>query len=85
MTRSNVSRAKSKRPTMTVETLRKLGRTFNANSIESFSRRQEQELEEATWKETEAELTKGWIFLTKKGLQKASIWGHQARGQGKSH
>ena len=65
MTRSNVFRARSKRPTMSVETLRKLGRTFNANSIESFSRRQEQELEEATWKETEAELAKGWIFLDK--------------------
>ena len=48
---------------MSLETLKKLGKTFNANSIESFSRRQESELEEATWKETESELEKGWIFL----------------------
>ena len=47
---------------MSLETLKKLGKTFNANSIESFSRRQESELEEATWK-TESELEKGWIFL----------------------
>ena len=77
MTRSNVFRAKSKRPTMTVETLRKLGRTFNANSIESFSRRQEQELEEATWKETEAELTKGWIFLDKEGSTEGKYLGRR--------
>lgn len=63
MTKSNIFRARSKRPAMSLETLRKLGKTFNANSVESFSRRQESELEEATWKETESELEKGWIFL----------------------
>ena len=31
--------------------------------MESFNRRQESELEAATWKETESELEKGWIFL----------------------
>jgi hypothetical protein len=63
MTKSHVFRARSKRPTMSLETLRKLGKTFNANNVESFNRRQESELEEATWKETESELEKGWIFL----------------------
>ena len=77
MTRSNVFRARSKRPTMSVETLRKLGRTFNANRIESFSRRQEQELEEATWKETEAELAKGWIFLDKEGSTDSKFLGRR--------
>ena len=63
MHKSNVFRAKSKRPTMSMQTLRKLGRTFNSNSVEALSRRQEAELEEATWRETEAELERGWIFL----------------------
>ena len=67
MTKSHVFRARSKRPVMSLETLRKLGKTFNANSVDSFSRRQDKELEEATWKETEAELEKGWIFLDEEG------------------
>ena len=37
-------------PAMSVETLRRLGRTFNAASAESLMRRQDAELEEATWK-----------------------------------
>ena len=48
---------------MSLETLRKLGKFFNARNAESLSRRQESELEEATWAETQAELKRGWIFL----------------------
>ena len=63
MQKSNVFRPKSKRPVMSLQTLQKLGKSFNARNAESLNRRQETELEEATWKETQAELERGWIFL----------------------
>ena len=67
MTKSNVFRTRTKRPAMSVETLKRLGKSFNAASAESLTRRQEAELEEATWKETQSELEKGWIFLDDSG------------------
>ena len=63
MTRSNVFRAKSKRPPLSMETLKKLGKSFNNKNFASLEKRQEAELEEATWRETRSELEKGWIFL----------------------
>eukprot|EP00435_Cladocopium_sp_Y103_P041733 s2725_g11.t1 len=63
MTKSHVFRSRSKRPAMSLNTLRKLSKTFNARNIAALDSRQEAELEEQTWKETEAELDKGWIFL----------------------
>jgi hypothetical protein len=50
-----------------METLKKLGRSFNTKNFASLDKRQETELEEATWKETQTELEKGWIFLDKGG------------------
>ena len=67
MTKSNVFRARTKRPAMSIETLKRLGKSFNSSSAESLRNRQEAELEEATWKETQAELEKGWIFLDDSG------------------
>lgn len=63
MTNSGVFRARSKRPAISMDTLRKLGKTFNKVNAEALERRQESELEVATWKETEAELERGWVFL----------------------
>ena len=63
MTNSRVFRARAKRPAMSLDTLRKLGRSFNKVNSESLERRQESELEVATWRETESELERGWVFL----------------------
>ena len=63
MTKSNVFRARSKRPAFSLETLRKLSRSFNSRNVDALRKRQDAELEEQTWKETEEELRKGWIFL----------------------
>ena len=63
MTKSNVFRARSKRPAMTMETLRKLGKSFNSKNLAALGKRQDPELEESTWKETQVELEKGWVFL----------------------
>ena len=69
MTRSNVFRSKSKRPPLSMETLKRLGKSFNAKNFASLDKRQETKLEEATWKETETELKKGWIFLGQEGCR----------------
>eukprot|EP00435_Cladocopium_sp_Y103_P051887 s469_g16.t1 len=63
MTKSNVFRSKSKRPAMSLCTLKKLSKSFNARSAAALGGRQDAELEVQTWKETEAELDKGWVFL----------------------
>ena len=63
MTKSNVFRARSKRPAFSLETLRKLSKSFNSRNVEALHKRQDAELEEQTWQETEEELRKGWIFL----------------------
>ena len=75
MTKSNVFRAKSKRPPLSMETLKKLGKSFNAKNLTALERRQEQDLEEATWKETQAELEKGWVFLDTTGDTDAKFIG----------
>ena len=63
MTNSKVFIARSKRPAMSISTLRKLGKTFNKVNSESLEKRQETELEVATWQETQAEIERGWVFL----------------------
>lgn len=63
MTKPNVFRARTKRPAFSLETLRKLSRSFNSRNVDALRKRQDAELEEQTWKETEEELRKGWIFL----------------------
>jgi len=77
MTKSNVFRTKSKRPAMSLETLKKMSRAFNATNLEAFGKRQEAELEEATWRETEAELEKGWIFVDNSGSTEGKFLGRR--------
>lgn len=45
-------RSKSKRHPLSMETVKRLGKSFNAKNFASLDKRQETELEEATWKET---------------------------------
>ena len=52
---------------MSVSTLKKMSRAFNDSSVASLSKRQDDELEAATWSETESEITKGWVFLDESG------------------
>ena len=88
MTRSNVFRAKSKRPPMSMDTLKKLGKSFNSKSFASLKKRQETELEEATWSETQAELAKGWIFLDEEGGRRKICWQtywHPSGAEDKGH
>ena len=51
-----------RRPEFSVETLRHLAEGLNKATLRKMALRQDSELEEATWRETLAELQHGWIW-----------------------
>ena len=63
MPKSHVFRPRTKRPSMTLETLKKLSSSFNHRTFSSLKQRQDEGLEKATWDETQSEIEKGWIFV----------------------
>eukprot|EP00435_Cladocopium_sp_Y103_P061907 s913_g23.t1 len=69
MTKSHVFRSRSKRPALSLSTLKKLSRSFNTKSLESLKNRQDEDLERETWDETQKELDKGWVFLDEPTLK----------------
>ena len=77
MHKSGVFRPKSKRPAMSMSTLKKLSKSFNKSVMESMQKRQEGELEEATWEETENEVSKGWIFFDESGNTEGKFLGRR--------
>ena len=60
---SGVFPRKTRRPTVSKMTLKKLAKAFNQASYQALQRRQDEELEEQAWEETQAELDKGWVFI----------------------
>eukprot|EP00435_Cladocopium_sp_Y103_P041856 s106_g11.t1 len=63
MNKSNVFKPRTKRPSMSMETLKRLSKTLNASTLRAMEVRQEQDLEAATWEETVEEEKKGWIWF----------------------
>eukprot|EP00435_Cladocopium_sp_Y103_P054514 s1794_g17.t1 len=63
MNRSNVLKQRTKRPSMSMETLKKLSKGLNATTLRAMSVRQEEMLESATWEETVEEEKKGWVWF----------------------
>eukprot|EP00435_Cladocopium_sp_Y103_P075258 s153_g55.t1 len=63
MSRSNVFKARTKRPAMSLTTLRGLAKALNSTTYKNMAVRQDPELEAATWAETEEEASKGWIWF----------------------
>ena len=63
MERSGVFKTRTKRPSMSMATLKKLAPSLNCSTFRSMSVRQEPELECATWTETVEEEKKGWIWF----------------------
>ncbi|CAE7396726.1 dnajb6-b, partial [Symbiodinium microadriaticum] len=51
-------------PSFSVETLRCMSQGLNKATLQKMHARQDEDLELATWQETEKELEKGWIFAT---------------------
>ena len=63
MGKSNVFRARAKRPSMSLSTLKQLSKALNATTLRSMDVRQEPQLEAETWEETVEEVKKGWIWF----------------------
>ena len=59
---SGVFPSRVKRPPLTMNTLKKLAKGLNQSSLSAVSKRQEGDLEEEAWKETQNEIEKGWVF-----------------------
>ena len=63
MPRSNVFKTRTKRPSMSMDTLKGLAKALNASTYKSMLVRQEPDIETATWSETEEEVNKGWVWF----------------------
>ena len=67
MTSSNMFPKGAKRPSFGRETMLKLAKGLNRATLQSLSRRQDLDLEQGTWKETMAEVDRGWIWEDVRG------------------
>ncbi|CAE7235845.1 unnamed protein product [Symbiodinium sp. CCMP2592] len=54
---------RSRRPKFSVETLGVLSKGLNKATLQKLSRRQDSEIEESTWVETQKEIDAGWVWL----------------------
>ena len=63
MPKSDVFKKRAKRPSMSLETLKRLSKSLNAATCKNMETRQDADLEEATWGETVTEIDKGWVWL----------------------
>ena len=63
MSKSGVFKPRTKRPSMSMATLRKLAPSLNSSNLRNMTIRQEPDLESATWDETIEEERKGWIWF----------------------
>ena len=63
MPKSNVFKTRTKRPSMSMDTLKGLAKALNATTYRSMTVRQEPDIEEAAWNETEQEVSKGWVWF----------------------
>ena len=63
MAKSFVFKPRTKRPSMSMETLKKLAKGMNLSTLRSMDTRQEEAVEESTWNETLEEEQKRWIWF----------------------
>ena len=63
LSKSNVFKPRAKRPSMAMQTLRKLAKGLNAATLRNMEVRQEESLEQATWAKTVEEEKRGWIWF----------------------
>ena len=67
MPKSHVFKARAKRPSMSLETLKGLAKALNTATYKNMSVRQEPDIEAATWSETLDEISKGWVWFDEDG------------------
>ena len=77
MTPSQVFQQRARPPTMSVSTVLAMNKGSHALVRRRLSKRQDQEVEEKTWKVTEEELAKGWFCIDHPGSWEGKIIAHR--------
>ena len=67
MPRSGNTQPHVKRPSMSVDTLLMLANSLNRSTYDRLRSRQDSDLEEAAWAETQKELDAGWSWIANDG------------------
>ena len=67
MPRSGNTQPQVKRPAMSVDTLLVLSRSLNRSTYDRLKNRQDADLEEAAWAETQKEIDAGWSWIANDG------------------
>ncbi|CAE7510495.1 unnamed protein product [Symbiodinium necroappetens] len=77
MTPSQVFQQRARPPTMSVSTVLAMNKGFHALVKRRLAKRQDPEVEEKTWRETEEELAKGWFWIDHSGSWEGKIIAHR--------
>ncbi|CAE7511598.1 unnamed protein product [Symbiodinium sp. CCMP2592] len=77
MAESQVFASNPKPPTMSVETVVAMNRGFHALVKRRLSKRQDHDVEQKTWLETEEEIAKGWFWVDESGCWEGKIIAHR--------
>ena len=77
MAQSQVFQQRARPPTMSVSTVLAMNKGFHALVRRRLAKRQDPEVEEKTWRETEEELAKGWFWIDHSGSWEGKIIAHR--------
>ncbi|CAE7237953.1 unnamed protein product [Symbiodinium sp. KB8] len=77
MNPSQVFQQRARPPTMSVSTVLAMNKGFHALVRRRLAKRQDPEVEEKTWRETEEELAKGWFWIDHSGSWEGKIIAHR--------
>ncbi|CAE7194784.1 unnamed protein product [Symbiodinium sp. CCMP2592] len=77
MAESQVFASNPRAPTMSVDTVVAMNRGFHALVKRRLSKRQDQDVEQKTWLETEEEIAKGWFWIDESGCWEGKIIAHR--------
>ncbi|CAE7257882.1 unnamed protein product [Symbiodinium sp. CCMP2592] len=77
MAESQVFASNPRAPTMSVDTVVAMNRGFHALVKRRLPKRQDQDVEQKTWLETEEEIAKGWFWIDESGCWEGKIIAHR--------
>ncbi|CAE7032457.1 unnamed protein product [Symbiodinium sp. CCMP2592] len=77
MAESQVFASNPRAPTMSVDTVVAMNRGFHALVKRRLSKRQDQDVEQKTWLETEEEIARGWFWIDESGCWEGKIIAHR--------
>ncbi|CAE7231137.1 unnamed protein product [Symbiodinium sp. CCMP2592] len=77
MAESQVFASNPRAPTMSVETVVAMNKGFHALVKGRLAKRQDHDVEQKTWAETEEEIAKGWFWIDESGCWEGKIIAHR--------